>query len=95
MTKEDKTLRKAALTFRAINHDLRRAIINLLREKKELMVMDIYVKLRIEQSVASQHLAILRRAGIVKANKKGKFVFYSLDENKISTILSVASKLAV
>ena len=43
-----------------------------------MTVTDIYVKLRLEQSVASQHLAILRKAGVVQTERDGKFIFYSL-----------------
>ena len=58
-------LKKGALILRALNHKLRQQIIRLLDENKKLTVTEIYVHLRLEQSVASQHLAILRRAGIV------------------------------
>ena len=52
-------LRKAVLVLRAVNHKLRQRIIDLLEENETLTVTDIYIKLRLEQSVASQHLAIL------------------------------------
>ena len=52
-------LRKAVLVLRAVNHKLRQRIIGLLEENNEMTVTDIYIKLRLEQSVASQHLAIL------------------------------------
>ena len=52
-------LRKAVLVLRAINHKLRQRMIDLLEENERMTVTDIYIKLRLEQSVASQHLAIL------------------------------------
>ena len=58
-------IKSAAMTLRAINHKLRQQIVKLLDENKRMNVTDIYVKLRLEQSVASQHLAILRRANIL------------------------------
>ena len=58
-------LRKAVLVLRAINHKLRQRIIDLLEEGDKMTVTDIYIKLRLEQSVASQHLAILRRARVL------------------------------
>ena len=42
--------------------------------------------LRIEQSVASQHLAILRKAGIVSTMREGKFIFYAINSSRIETI---------
>jgi DNA-binding transcriptional ArsR family regulator len=72
--------------LRAINHKLRQQIIKLLEEHKKMTVTEIYVKLRLEQSVASQHLAILRRAGIVVTDREGKFIYYSLNVNRIAEI---------
>ena len=67
-------LRKAVLVLRAVNHSLRQDIIELLEENEQMTVTDIYIKLRLEQSVASQHLAILRRSGVVVTNRQGKFI---------------------
>ncbi len=78
--------KNAAMTLRAINHKLRQQIIKLLEENKRMNVTDIYVKLRLEQSVASQHLAILRRANIVKTTREGKFIHYSLNNDRIASI---------
>lgn len=87
-------LRKAALVLRAVNHKLRQRIIDLLDENKSMTVTDIYVKLRLEQSVASQHLAILRRAGVVRTDRQGKFIFYSLDKERLGQISSLVEELA-
>ena len=87
-------LRKAVLTLRAINHKLRKQIVNILEENKKLTVTEIYVKLRLEQSVASQHLAILRRAGIVRTTRDGKFIYYTLDKKRLSEISELIEDLA-
>lgn len=71
---------KAALVLRAVNHKLRQQIIDLLEQNEKMTVTDVYTKLRIEQSVASQHLAILRRAGVVTTQRSGKFVYYRVNE---------------
>ena len=55
-------LKKAALILRAVNHKLRQQILKLIHQHDRMTVTEIYVKLRLEQSVASQHLAILRSA---------------------------------
>ena len=77
------SLRKAVLALRAVNHRLRQEMIEFLQEREQTTVTDIYVKLRIEQSVASQHLAILRRAEIVDTTRDGKFIYYSLNDDKL------------
>lgn len=87
-------LRGAVLVLRAINHELRRQIISLLEEEERMTVTQIYIKLRIEQSVASQHLAILRKAGIVAPNREGKFIYYSLEKERLSQIAQLVSDLS-
>lgn len=86
-------LRKAVLVLRAINHKLRQKIIDLLEEHEAMTVTEIYVKLRLEQSVASQHLAILRRAGVVQTDRSGKFIHYSLNKDRIEQISRLVEEL--
>ncbi len=87
-------LRKAVLVLRAINHKLRQRIIDLLEENESMTVTDIYIKLRLEQSVASQHLAILRRAGVVDTERQGKFINYSLNRERLAQISKLVDELA-
>lgn len=93
ITLDYNVLRKAVLVLRAVNHKLRQSIINLLEENKRMTVTEIYVKLRLEQSVASQHLAILRRAGVVNTERQGKFIFYSLNHDRIAEISGLVEDL--
>lgn len=87
-------LRKAVLVLRAINHKLRQRMINLLEDNGSMTVTDIYVKLRLEQSVASQHLAILRRAGVVATDRQGKYIYYSLNKDRLEQISGLIEELA-
>ena len=79
-------LKKAAMILRALNHKLRQQLLRLIDEQQKITVTEIYVNLRLEQSVVSQHLAILRRAGIVITKREGKFIFYSLNYKRIKEI---------
>ena len=88
-------LRKAALVLRALNHKLRQRIIELLAENQSMTVTDIYIKLRLEQSVASQHLAILRKAGVVKTDRQGKYIYYSLANERLTQISRLVEELAI
>ncbi|HMQ47090.1 MAG TPA: metalloregulator ArsR/SmtB family transcription factor [Saprospiraceae bacterium] len=88
-------LRKAVLVLRAINHKLRQRIIDLLDESDDLTVTDIYIKLRLEQSVASQHLAILRRAGVVETSRNGKYIHYSLNKDRLEQISRLVDDLTI
>jgi len=87
-------LKKADLVVRALNHKLRLSILKLLADKPKSPVTSIYVKLKLEQSVASQHLAIMRRAGIVKSERDGKFIYYSINTSRILEIQKLSKKLA-
>lgn len=88
-------LRKAVLVLRAVNHKLRQRIVDLLEEHESMTVTDIYIKLRLEQSVASQHLAILRRAGVVITDRQGKFINYSLNKDRLDQISKLVEELAI
>jgi DNA-binding transcriptional ArsR family regulator len=85
--------KKAAMILRALNHKLRQQILKLIDENQKMTVTEIYVKLRLEQSVASQHLAILRRTGIVITVREGKFIFYMLDYNRLDQINQFVEQL--
>ena len=65
-----------------------------MEESDSMTVTDIYIKLRLEQSVASQHLAILRRAGVVITERQGKFIYYALDNERLSQISRLVEELA-
>lgn len=86
-------LKKAALVLRAINHKLRQQLIKLIHQNGKMTVTEIYVKLRLEQSVASQHLAILRKAGLVNTLRDGKFVYYSVNYLRLDQVHSIAHDL--
>ena len=86
-------LKKAALVFRAINHKLRQQIVKFIHQHGKITVTQIYVKLRLEQSVASQHLAILRKAGFVTTERDGKFIYYSVDQNRLADVHKIAQEL--
>lgn len=79
-------VKKASLVLRAINHKLRQQILKLIDEQKKITVTEIYVKLRLEQSVASQHLAILRKAGFVNTERDGKFIYYTINSARIEEL---------
>ncbi|MGN6164330.1 MAG: ArsR/SmtB family transcription factor [Flavisolibacter sp.] len=86
-------LKKAALILRAINHKLRQQILKLIHQHGKMTVTEIYVKLRLEQSVASQHLAILRKAGYVNTLRDGKFIFYSVNYGRLDQVHSIVHDL--
>lgn len=88
-------VKKSALILRAINHKLRQQLIRLIDENERMTVTEMFSQLRLEQSVVSQHLAILRRAKIVTTEKESKFVFYSLNYKRLKEITGFVEGLVV
>lgn len=86
-------MKKSILILRALNHKLRQQILKLLDEKRKVTVTEIYIELRLEQSVTSQHLAILRRAGLVSAFREGKFIYYAINYKRVREVNSFVEQL--
>lgn len=86
-------LRKGKMILRAINHSLRLKMLQLIHKNSKMKVQDIYAQLKIEQPVASQHLAILRRAHIVVAKRDARNIFYSIDYARVKEIQELSKKL--
>jgi DNA-binding transcriptional ArsR family regulator len=87
-------LKKAALVFRAINHPLRKEMLRLLHRRERISVTGIYTELRLAQSVASQHLAILRKARLARTEREGKKVYYGVDYERLAMLHKAARLLA-
>jgi len=83
----------AARIFRAINHPLRQKMLQLIHKHNAMSVTDLYVSLRLEQSVASQHLSILRKAGFVKTHRDGKQIFYSIYYERLNELKKISQLL--
>lgn len=93
LTVELLNVKKAAIILRAINHKLRQVILKLIDERGKVTVTEIYMHLRLEQSVASQHLAILRKARFVKTERDGKFIYYSVNYRRLQELNKFVQEL--
>jgi ArsR family transcriptional regulator len=69
--------------MRALAHPLRLKILEFIDQKEGINVNKIYRALKIEQSITSQHLRILKLAGVVDAVKDGKFMHYNINYDVI------------
>jgi DNA-binding transcriptional ArsR family regulator len=83
----------AASKIRSINHGRRLQIIKLLDDRRRMNVSDIYAKLRLQQADTSQHLGILRSAGMVHTKRSGKQIYYSLNYAGLEEVNLFAEKL--
>ncbi len=48
-------------------------------KKKEITVNEIAKKIKITQPAASQHLKVLKTAEIIKSNKEGNKIYYTIN----------------
>ena len=87
-------IRKSSLILRALNHKLRQQIVQIIAQAEKITVTDLYIQLRIEQSVASQHLAILRKVDILTTQRNGKFIYYKINHQRVSVIKQFIKDLA-
>lgn len=78
--------------FGALSSEPRIKIIEALKEKP-LCVNALATRLGMRQSAISQHLRVLRSAGLVKSEKKGYWVHYSLDGENLGHLRSVLVSL--
>ena len=84
---------KAVLLYRVINNKVRQKILKQLHAKKRMIVTDLYMDLDMEQCVMSQHLAILRKSGIVKTEREGKFIYYFIDYSRLEYLHKLSGVL--
>lgn len=80
-------LKNTALIFKALAHETRLAIVIGLMKGDGCNVSKIINNLELPQSTISQHLTVLRSAGIVEGYKKGSEVCYKMINEKIVKIL--------
>lgn len=56
--------------------------------KGELCVGDLSEVVSLSQSAVSHQLRILRQSGVVRFTKRGKTVFYALDDDHVSNLVT-------
>ena len=78
--------------FRTLGHPVRVRILELLREG-ERSVGDLQSELEIDSSSTSQHLASLRRQGLLEGRKEGTNVFYGVKDETTFELLEVARRI--
>src|SRR5262245_31699864 len=86
---QDNLRRFKAVIVRALAHPTRIAIVELLRDEREVPVSRIHERLDLEQANVSQHLAVLRSRHLVTARKDGNQVFYSLRDPTLGKVLDL------
>lgn len=86
-------LAKIAEVLKTIGHPVRIEILSLLESNERMTVNDIQEKISsdIEQSMLSHHLIKMKDKGVLKCEKEGLYVYYSLKEPNITGLLDCMS----
>lgn len=89
--KDEDLLNKLSEFFRILGDTTRLKILYAL-DQNELCVCDIANVLRMSKSSISHQLATLKQSGIVKCEKKGKEVFYMLDDEHVQQVFEIGKE---
>lgn len=81
--------------LRALAHPLRMRILEFIDQHGLINVNRIYSSLNLEQSITSQHLRILRQAGLVGTEREGKFIHYKLNYPRLLNTVKAIKKYQV
>ncbi|MDN3610907.1 ArsR/SmtB family transcription factor [Vibrio ostreicida] len=88
----EKNSAEAVVLLKAMANERRLQILCLLHNQ-ELSVGELCSKLELSQSALSQHLAWLRRDGLVNTRKKAQTVFYTLSSEEVKSMIHLLHSL--
>ena len=77
--------------YKALSVKSRLRILKLIKDK-ELCVNAITARLEISQPAVSQHLSILKKAGLVKSSRYGSIIHYKMDTNRLDNFKKSVKK---
>nr|WP_298372856.1 metalloregulator ArsR/SmtB family transcription factor [uncultured Halomonas sp.] len=92
LEKGDGSVVDATNLLKAMANENRLRILCLLDET-ELSVSELNSRLALSQSALSQHLAILRREGLVNTRRSSQTIYYSLQGDEARTVVDTLAKL--
>jgi len=76
--------------LRALGDETRFQIIALLASASDaLCVCEIEARFDLSQATISHHLRVLRDAGVVSASKRGTWVYYAVDVDRVDDLLRI------
>lgn len=81
--------------FKALGHPARVRILEILVSADEVSVADLLVDTGMEASHLSQHLAVLRRGGVVSSRREGNSVFYRTAHPSVAVLLGAAREFLI
>jgi ArsR family transcriptional regulator len=80
--------------FRALGHPARLSIVRLLLERRQCVCGDLVDELPLAQATVSQHLKVLKEAGIVMGEVLGPATCYCLAPGALAALQGAVARLA-
>ena len=80
--------------LRALAHPVRLGMMRQLAARPETCACDFTEVFAVSQPTISQHLKVLRDAGLVRTRRRGTQICYSIDDDALRTVCDVISVLA-
>ncbi|MEI2811639.1 MAG: metalloregulator ArsR/SmtB family transcription factor [Nocardioides sp.] len=77
--------------FKSIGHPIRIRVLELLSERDHA-VHELLERIEVEQAGLSQHLAVLRRCGLVRQQRTAGQVIYSVTGDEVTELLGAARR---
>lgn len=84
---------RLALLARGVAHPLRVRILRLLLERGQCVCGDIVEEVPRAQSTVSQHLKVLKEAGLIRGSVEAPRVCYCVDEDGVRKLRDLIDKL--
>ena len=79
--------------FKVLSVETRVKIIELLKARGPLGAKFIAITIGITTAAVSQHLKILKQAGLVRSERKGYWIPYSIDENAMENCRQILTEV--
>ena len=80
--------------FRALSHPARLSIVRILMERRQCVCGDLIDELPLAQATVSQHLKVLKEAGIVVGEVSGPATCYCLSPGALAALQGAVTELA-
>jgi predicted transcriptional regulator len=88
-----KAIKNSIKLLQIVSREISQSIINLLSEKGEMAVTGIFTQLNLRQAAVSLALLELRKYGIVQPDRRGHFVYYSINEQQLNKVINLSSQI--
>ncbi|MFP2996893.1 metalloregulator ArsR/SmtB family transcription factor [Spongiivirga sp. MCCC 1A20706] len=75
---------EVAAIAKVLSHPARVAILKYIKDQKDCICTDITDEIGLSQATVSQHLQVIREAGLIHGNVKGKSLCYCLNKTNFN-----------